>query len=328
MVSPRISIIIPIYNAEATLNKCLDSVLNQSYQNFEILLIDDGSTDGSGVICDKYALLDNRVKVFHKPNGGVSSARNKGLELASGQWIAFADADDWAYPNWLENFISAMTTNYDMIVQGFIQNTINQDRSCGDEQICGFDFSGNMEEAVKRLYQNGSLGFLWIKLFRKSVIEKFGICFHEELTFSEDYYFVMEYCAVIQKTISIKEIGYYYNKPDWGSKYADAIFADMNLLRDLCRKSLTNNNSFLFSFYMDNFLHGIFDAYIKEKSEARNNLQVLKNILESYQNQNVVKCNNRRFKTLAFLLSIDNQRFTLTDFILKTSFKLKYLIKS
>lgn len=94
-----ISIIIPVYNVEKYIDICLTSILNQTYSNLEILLVDDGSTDNSGLICDKYAQIDRRVKVFHKINEGVSSARNLGLEKATGEYISFVDPDDWIEPN-------------------------------------------------------------------------------------------------------------------------------------------------------------------------------------------------------------------------------------
>ena len=93
-MNPSISIIVPVYNSEKTLNRCVDSILSQTFQDWELLLIDDGSTDRSGKLCDEYALKDQRIKVFHKKNGGVSSARNIGLDHAKGEWITFIDSDD------------------------------------------------------------------------------------------------------------------------------------------------------------------------------------------------------------------------------------------
>ena len=95
MSDSSISIIVPVYNSEQTLNRCIDSILGQTYRNFELLLINDGSKDRSGEICDEYARKDSRVKVFHKENGGVSSARNVGLDNARGEWITFCDSDDY-----------------------------------------------------------------------------------------------------------------------------------------------------------------------------------------------------------------------------------------
>lgn len=94
MTHPQISIIVPVYNAGRFLDKCVTSILSQSFSDFELLLVDDGSKDDSGVLCDLYAQKDARVKVFHKENGGVSSARNLGLDNAKGEWIAFVDSDD------------------------------------------------------------------------------------------------------------------------------------------------------------------------------------------------------------------------------------------
>ena len=101
---PLISVIVPVYNTEKYLHRCIDSILNQTFTDFELLLINDGSTDSSSAICDEYAEKDCRVRVFHKPNGGVSSARNLGLEKAQGEWITFCDSDDRVYPTWLQNF--------------------------------------------------------------------------------------------------------------------------------------------------------------------------------------------------------------------------------
>ena len=102
---PKISVIIPVYNTEKYLRRCIDSVLAQTYQDFELLLIDDGSKDSSGAICDEYASQDTRVRVFHKENGGVSSARNLGLDHARGEWITFVDADDWMADDMLQQML-------------------------------------------------------------------------------------------------------------------------------------------------------------------------------------------------------------------------------
>ena len=104
---PKISVIIPVYNAEKTLHRCIDSILAQTFSDFEVLLIDDGSKDKSGEICDEYARKDSRIKVCHKENGGVSSARNMGLDNAKGEWITFVDADDYI----ASDFLSAINNN-------------------------------------------------------------------------------------------------------------------------------------------------------------------------------------------------------------------------
>lgn len=114
-----ISVIIPIFKAEKFLHRCIDSILAQSYTGFELLLIDDGSPDNSGVICDEYAAKDSRVRVFHKENGGVSSARNLGLDNAVGDYIAFCDADDYVSEDWLKCFADAVIDSLDIAFQGY-----------------------------------------------------------------------------------------------------------------------------------------------------------------------------------------------------------------
>lgn len=108
---PVISVIVPVYNAEPFLRRCSDSILNQTFRELELLLVDDGSTDRSGEMCDEIARQDSRVRVFHKPNGGVSSARNLGLDEAAGEYIAFADSDDWLEPDALELLLRALRDN-------------------------------------------------------------------------------------------------------------------------------------------------------------------------------------------------------------------------
>ena len=108
-----ISVIVPVYNAEKYLHRCINSILAQTFVDIELLLIDDGSTDSSSVICDKYAKKDQRVRVFHKENGGVSSARNLGLDNAQGEWIAFVDGDDWVKETYLSNLLSHVREDID-----------------------------------------------------------------------------------------------------------------------------------------------------------------------------------------------------------------------
>ena len=116
---PKISIIVPVYNTEQYLPRCLNSILSQSFIDFELLLVDDGSIDGSGSICDKYAAKDNRVRVFHKENGGVSSARNLGLDEAKGEWICFVDSDDEMLPNGLQTLANGICDEVDIVMGGY-----------------------------------------------------------------------------------------------------------------------------------------------------------------------------------------------------------------
>ena len=121
--SPIISVIIPIYNVEEFLPKCIDSVLNQTLKNVEIILVDDGSTDNSSIICDEYALLDNRITVIHKKNEGLSASRNIGIDVAKGNYLAFVDSDDWIEESMFEIMYNTIVTNdADMVVCNYYED--------------------------------------------------------------------------------------------------------------------------------------------------------------------------------------------------------------
>lgn len=120
MDTPTISIIIPIYNSERYLARCLDSVLNQTYQFTELILIDDGSLDKSGEICDQYALIDSRIKVYHNSNQGASASRNFGLSMANGDYVSFIDSDDWIQPTFYEDFLGNDNFLYDIYFQNYV----------------------------------------------------------------------------------------------------------------------------------------------------------------------------------------------------------------
>jgi len=165
-----ISIIVPIYNAEKYLYRCIDSILEQTFSDFELLLIDDGSTDKSGVICDHYSNKDSRVKTIHKKNGGECSARNVGLDNVSGEWVAFVDADDYVEPNWLSIFMDSCN-GYDIVVQGFF---------CDGTEYpfpTGIAYKGKSKDGLPLLINNGISGYVWVKLFRLDIIKKNDIRF-------------------------------------------------------------------------------------------------------------------------------------------------------
>ncbi len=141
MKSPTISVIVPVYNAESTLQRCVDSILAQTFEDFELILINDGSKDQSGDICDEYAAKDSRVKVIHKPNGGVSSARNAGLRIAHGEYIAFIDSDDYIDNDYLLGF---KHYDADLIISGAKLISINNNwggyRDSNSTRIRGISF--------------------------------------------------------------------------------------------------------------------------------------------------------------------------------------------
>lgn len=193
LMNPTISIIVPVYNTEQYLNRCIDSILSQSFTNFELLLIDDGSTDKSGDICDEYARKDERIKVFHKKNGGVSSARNMGLDFARGEWITFVDADDWIVKDCLNWEYSLFQE--DLIIFSYYNNS---ETSNNLFPINSFVTKGKDElnDLYQTLIYKGFFRTVWSKLFKKSIIN--NLRFDEAISIGEDHLFLLNYLCKIE----------------------------------------------------------------------------------------------------------------------------------
>lgn len=191
-----ISIIVPIYNVEKYLRKCIDSILSQTYSDFEVLLIDDGSKDQSGEICDEYAARDSRVRVFHKENGGVSSARNLGIEQAKGEWITFIDSDDWVDADYLANF----TMDSDLCVQGYY---------CGETRIV-YEPTYITQNVGLSYMKAGYVSGPYCKLFNADVIRSNHLIFDLQLAYGEDMLFFMQYSIYCHSLRVIGESAYHY----------------------------------------------------------------------------------------------------------------------
>lgn len=218
MCSPFFTIIVPVYNSELVLDRCIKSILNQTYKNFKLLLIDDGSQDNSKRICYDYSIIDSRIAFIFKDNGGVSSARNVGIENAFGDWVVFCDSDDWVYPEWLSNYVKIMDES-DMISQGCRceYNSLVEDNVCCDVAI---RFTGTPSDYLDKMFQLDQVGYVWNKCFKLSLINKFHLRFDERFNFREDEEFVLRYMAHCAKISSTDSIGYYYVVPDFIKKYA------------------------------------------------------------------------------------------------------------
>lgn len=201
MINPKVSIIIPIFNAEAFLNKCIESIFSQSYHNIELILVNDGSSDRSIDICKDYADKDSRIVVKDIPNGGASHARNIGLDCVSGDFIWFVDADDWVDANALEGLIPEMKD--DILFFGFKRIFSDRTEVCQISQRSNFHIS-DIDEWLSSLFKSKDayFGFTWNKLFRKDIIINHNIRFNETLIIKEDEVFTLEYCKHI-KNISI-----------------------------------------------------------------------------------------------------------------------------
>lgn len=194
MSSPLISIIVPVYNAENTLYRCVDSILQQTFTDWELLLIDDGSKDSSGDICDEYARKDSRIKVFHKENGGVSSARNIGLDNARGEWITFVDSDDWIVGDFLQT--NNISYHEDLILYSYYvdEKSVHSIFSLEHNNDVSLE-NIKFKLWLSKNFHKGIFRTVWSKLFRTSILH--GLRFDNNIRLGEDNLFLIEYLKKI-----------------------------------------------------------------------------------------------------------------------------------
>ena len=225
----KVSVIIPVYNVEKYLNKCVDSVINQTYKNLEIILVDDGSLDNCPKLCDDYAKSDERIKVIHKINEGVSVARNVGISVASGEYVCFFDSDDFVEEDVLEKMLDAIVEKaYDVCVCGYsvdIYNKEGEKESASEvvpwKQVCE---NLSLIECEKNL---GICGYAWNKLYRKEFLTHNGLFFEEGTSLIEDLLFNSMAISKGAKVCFLPYAGYHYiqrQRETLGVKYYENFF--------------------------------------------------------------------------------------------------------
>lgn len=209
---PKISVIVPVYNAEKYLHRCIDSILSQTFTDFELLLIDDGSKDKSGAICDEYALKDSRVRVFHKENGGVSSARNVGLDNACGEWISFVDSDDWIALGYLKNLYDQ--PGGDMRLSLFwIENADKTSYSSAPLAI--YNQSLTLQQSIDQLYSR--FWNICCNLYRFDIINKLNLRFKDGFSMGEDTFFNYGYLSNSVSISICRYFDYHYQQDNINS---------------------------------------------------------------------------------------------------------------
>ena len=228
MSSPAVSIIVPVYNSEKVLSRCVDSVLCQLYQDFELLLINDGSTDSSGAICDEYAKKDNRVKVIHQANGGPSQARNAGLDRVRGDWICFIDSDDWVEPEYIHGFINRPNLDQSLLViQSFYDvYTSNRGEVIIKKPHRNYTQSEIDVQNTKELIVDCHLlddGYPFCKLYNAQVIRENRIRFDPKMYFSEDTVFLLSYIPFVKSLYfeNVWSYNYTLHEHSLANKYYD-----------------------------------------------------------------------------------------------------------
>lgn len=302
-MTPKISIIVPVYKAEPYLNKCIDSLLSQTFVEFEILLINDGSPDLSGMICDEYAKKDGRIRVFHKENGGVSSARQLGLDNANGQYIIHVDPDDWVEPSMLEElYLKAISENADMIICDFFVN-VNDKQNYSNQKPNSLSSISVLKELFQHLH-----GSCCNKLIRKECCCKDNLKFPLNLSLGEDKIFNMRllYSNPKMKIIHVPHAFYHYVLDNnINSLVKNSDINQYLLQKEIVKNELSHELYSKISIYIDySIIYRVFVLNLKTSKEFVKEFGYLKYDLLKIDNRPLV------VKILLFLSCIGMKRFS------------------
>lgn len=299
---PLISVIVPVYKAEQYLHRCIDSILTQTFTDFELLLINDGSPDNSGIICDEYAKKDSRIRVFHTKNEGVSSARNLGLDNAKGKWITFCDSDDWVNDNWLELFQT--NPNTDMTIQSYYVSKNSLDSEKFRQLKNSIYTKTNFNILFNELMDAQNCGFLWCRSFKNEIIQIHNLRFNPAYKICEDNDFIFTYLIYTKKINTINKGAYHYLEPDFKIKYKNSQSTQTNIL---LYENIINNIIELQGYKPNkillHFVQGYIDCSIKiyitnkDKAQCKSYKQYIQPILSRSK-----LTNKLRFRYKVFLI--------------------------
>ena len=285
MSNPFVSVIVPVYNVERYLPRCIESILGQTYTNFELILIDDGTPDRSGIICDRYAEKDSRIRVIHKENGGVSTARNAGIDAARGEWITFIDSDDWVSDKYLEILVGPLNKEkYDIVVAEFEYHHFKILKRIGEER--SIDISSINNENVFGAICKMEFSGPCFKLFSMEIIKLYNLSFPENVAVAEDAIFVKSYLKFCTKIYVAAHIVYYYNRLnnfsvtvnnpyfeeriDWDTQYIDTYIDTLSTLgveEQLIQKEISKQALGLFSTHVRSVINSFGKKEAEEKIE-------------------------------------------------------------
>lgn len=266
IMSVMVSIIVPVYNAKDVVGRCIESVLNQEYKDFELLLVDDGSTDGSGEICDRYAAADERVRVFHKENGGVSAARNLALEKAEGKYLQFIDSDDWITVDATGLFVRAAEEHEcDLVISDFyrvVGERVSHKGDIDENEVFGREeFAAHMIENPADFYY----GVLWNKLYRRELVEAYRLRMDEAIHWCEDFMFNLEYIRHAKRFYALQVPIYYYVKTK-----GSLVSQGMSISKMIKMKSM------VFEYYNE-----FYKDVLTEEDYEKNRLQVYRFLVDA-----------------------------------------------
>lgn len=250
----KVSIIVPVYNVENYLDKCIESIVNQTYENLEIILVDDGSPDNCPATCDSWAQKDSRVKVIHKENGGVSSARNAALDIASGDYIGFVDSDDWIEPDMYEILIKN-AEEYDAEISRCAGFFDYDDRSEEYSETVSCTVCNGRDELVKSVISDDTYANLWMGIYKKSLFN--SVRFDSDIAVGEDWLVNYWLNKAANRKVVVKEHKYHYVQRQSSALHSDSAKKYIDVIKVV---NIFWNNEFSNGFKAE--LSGVYSKFI------------------------------------------------------------------
>lgn len=307
----KISIIIPVYNSVKSLPRCIDSILSQTFKNFELIIIDDGSTDGSENICDYYKCKDQRLKVVHQKNTGVSKARNVGLELAQGEYVQFIDSDDYIEKDFLFtlNLNIKLYSSPSIIFWGFKEERNGVVIKNNKHKLRYANTPKDLIDSIISLESNYLFGWTWNKIFRRDIIVKNRILFNIEISLHEDHIFTLDYIKYVNSILILDISPYHYDISSNNSLMKRLLpYNEFKIIKNLILKYRLD----VLNFYQDYIT-------IKNYNNKKNNLLKSYYLSIIYQISNVLlSTNNEDYKkNYISLLQLDLKKMPLKIMNLK-----------
>lgn len=271
-ITPLFSIIMPCYNSSKSVKKTIRLILDQSFNDFELIVIDDGSTDNTFQIVKDFALNDQRIRLFKQSNLGAATARNTGLNYANGDWIAFCDSDDEVRKDWLKSFYDNILPNSDMLSQGYLTDT-------GQKVVLpNYVYErDSFKEWLEQGYKGFLWGFLWCKAFKSEIIKENNLVFSSHLSFQEDLEFILHYLEFSKNIVQINSTEYIYVGNGDVSKYKNYRKLDGAILCiEHIKKIMNQEDGLLIEYFQRLMIEDIFLGYCQNDTQKNRISNILK----------------------------------------------------
>lgn len=333
---PEISIVIPAYNAEKDIEKCVDSILNQTFRKFELIIVNDGSTDNTSYICNRIKLKDDRIKIIHKENGGVSSARNKGIDVALGKYIMFCDSDDWLDSELLAELYNKIKKyECDIIYSGAYKDIYSYEKKIKTITIGVSDElyieQKNLASELKYILESFQGPFLapWAKLYRTTMIKDNALYFDEKMVCYEDFDFNIECLSKCKHIYFTKFIGYHHKliqgENNIKRRKKNNLVYDISkihrkfndFLKEIDKENLLNG--YITSWYVEQY-KVVFQKILNEENNIskRERNEILECLCKNEEFCKLIKNNKNNIRLYKYIkFFVDIKLYSLAYFLIK-----------